>query len=153
MPAGCLSEVSKPLDVSLAGSSLPSPFSTSVGEINLPHPSGAGVSREAMPQLFAHRWIAGAGLRCSLRARASGIAPAPGELSMAPRPGLNRNPLCCGDFTSALQGKRVPRDFAKFSELPLLGSRTSPTSPLGFSDYGILFFFFFPSLWCSWLEG
>lgn len=66
MPAGFLSEVSKPLGVSPAGSrSLPSPFSSSVGEINLPHPSGAGVSREAMPRLFAHRWIAGAGLRCS----------------------------------------------------------------------------------------
>lgn len=51
MPAELLSEVSLTLDVSLAGSrSFSSPFSTPVAEINLPHPPGAGVSREARPR-------------------------------------------------------------------------------------------------------
>lgn len=73
MPARCFSEVSLRLAMSPAGSrSLPFPFPTPVGEINLPHPSDAGVSREARPRplfallgTWAHRWIAGACLRCS----------------------------------------------------------------------------------------
>lgn len=112
MPAGCFSEVSLRLAVSLAGShSLPFPFPTRVGEINLPHPSEAGVSREARPRplfallgTWAHRWIAGACLRCSPEGKGfGGWLPLPGvNLVWPPKQGLNRNLLFCGDFASAL---------------------------------------------------
>ena len=65
MPAGCFFEVSLPLAVSPAGfRRLSSPFPTPIGEINLPHPSGAGVSREARPRpLFALLGPEGSGFR------------------------------------------------------------------------------------------
>lgn len=63
-----------------------------------------------------HRWIAGAGLRCS--PGGSGfwvvVASARGELGMAPlRPGLIRNLFFCGDFASALPREEGPAGFCK----------------------------------------
>lgn len=150
MPEGRLSEVSLTLVASPARScSLPSPFSswrnklaTSIRSSCVP---GSQAPLLALRGRRAHRWVAGAGLRCNLAGPGFWRLAVPVMVSLVWPPGPGFTEICCGDFSSALQGKKVPQRVPRVSQSSL-NSLFLEVDPTPTSLASVTTGFFFPPL-------